>query len=103
MHYYHVGLPPIHVHTAVNTPPEVIFRLALPSKHGNSCGTDGKRSADSSFEECPIPISLSEIRRREKGCRNYPGKETTDEGQKVKRASLVQKLVKNFRDFCFLK
>lgn len=34
--YYHVGLPAIYVNTAVNAPPEVILRLPLPGKHGNT-------------------------------------------------------------------
>jgi hypothetical protein len=38
MNDYHVSLPPIHVDTAVNAPPEIIFWLALPSKHRDSYG-----------------------------------------------------------------
>lgn len=34
--HYHVGLPAIYVNTAVNAPPEVILRLPLPGKHGNT-------------------------------------------------------------------
>lgn len=33
---YHVGLPAVDVNTAVNAPPEVILRLPLPGKHGNT-------------------------------------------------------------------
>lgn len=33
---YHVGLPTLSVDTLVDTPPEVILRLPLPSKHGNT-------------------------------------------------------------------
>lgn len=42
MNDYHVSLPPIHVDTAVNAPPEIIFWLALPSKHCNSYGDRNK-------------------------------------------------------------
>jgi hypothetical protein len=76
LHYYHVGLPPIQVHTAVNTPPEIIFRLALPSKHCDSY-RDRKKSANSSFEEYLIPRSISEIHIRGKGKINYPVEGTT--------------------------
>lgn len=40
---------------------------------------------------------------KEKGYRNDSGKETTKDEQKVKIAPLVQKLVKNLRDFSFWK
>lgn len=98
MCYYHVGLPSIHVHTAVNTPPEVIFRLALPSKHCNSC-REGSKSADSSSEECPIIIIISEIHGRRKRVK------TMLKGNKLGRAksensTFSSKLVKNLRDFC---
>lgn len=55
---YHVGLPAVHVHTAVNAPPEVILRLALPREHRDPC-TEGHRSAASSCRACPTPTPLS--------------------------------------------
>lgn len=34
---YHVGLPAIHINTAVNAPPEIILWLPFPGKHSNTC------------------------------------------------------------------
>lgn len=34
---YHVRLPTLSVHTAVNTPPEVVLRLPLPGEHRHAC------------------------------------------------------------------
>lgn len=36
---YHVGLPTLHVNTAIDTPPEVILWFALPGKHWETCQT----------------------------------------------------------------
>lgn len=90
MNHYHVGLPPIHVDTAVNAPPEIIFGLALPSEHCNSYG-DRDKSAHFPLRYLTSIIPLSKIHVRTEGKRN-----NSEEGKLKSKSQIglsVQKLL----------
>lgn len=102
IHHYHVSLPTIHVHTAVNTPPEVIFRLALPSKHRNSC-RDGNKSADSSFWESATPIPISEIHVKRKRLQKLCWKGNNFQRAKSQNGTCSSETSNKFKRFLILK